>query len=164
MCLCNRHVFFTRNQIQQQAHLTGLGFAYHGVKQFVIIAGNFIARRPVKTWGRVTHICVNKLSSLVQIMACRLAGAKPLSEPMPECYYYWTFGNKLQWIYNRNLYILIQEIHLKMSPGKWRPSCLGLMCYVGVHLFRWPNAKFSEWQVRKWGHRAMLVYLRNSEN
>ena len=31
-------------------------------------------------WGRVTHICVDK--SLVQIMACRLIGAKPLSEPM----------------------------------------------------------------------------------
>ena len=29
-------------------------------------------------WGRVTHI------SSVQITACRLAGAKPLSEPMLE--------------------------------------------------------------------------------
>ena len=35
-------------------------------------------------WGRVTHICVNKLTIMVQIMACRLAGAKPLSEPMLE--------------------------------------------------------------------------------
>ena len=36
-------------------------------------------------WGRVTHIyaSVNQ-SSLVQIMACRLVGAKPLSEPMLE--------------------------------------------------------------------------------
>ena len=32
-------------------------------------------------WGRVTHICVSELS-LVQIMACRLVGAKPLSEPL----------------------------------------------------------------------------------
>ena len=36
-------------------------------------------------WGRVTHICVGKLT-LVQIMACRLNGAKPLSEPMLEYY------------------------------------------------------------------------------
>ena len=35
-------------------------------------------------WGRMTHICVSKLSSLVQIMACRLVGAKPLSEAMLE--------------------------------------------------------------------------------
>ena len=38
-------------------------------------------------WGRVTHIyaSVNKPAS-VQIMACRLDGAKPLSEPMLEYY------------------------------------------------------------------------------
>ena len=37
-------------------------------------------------WGRVTHICVSDLTTLVQIMACRLVGAKPLSEPMLEYY------------------------------------------------------------------------------
>ena len=35
-------------------------------------------------WGHVTHICVSKLAILVQILACRLAGAKPLSESMLE--------------------------------------------------------------------------------
>ena len=34
-------------------------------------------------WGRVTHICVSDVS-LVQIMACRLIGAKPLPEPVLE--------------------------------------------------------------------------------
>ena len=47
-------------------------------------------------------------SALVQIMYCRLVGAKPLSN---QC---WnvdnlTFGNKLQWDFNRNQYIFIQE-------------------------------------------------------
>ena len=45
-------------------------------------------------WGRVTHICVRK--PLVQIMACRLVGTKPLSNQ------YWiivnsTLRNKNQW-------------------------------------------------------------------
>ena len=31
-------------------------------------------------WGRLSHICIRL--TLVQIMACRLFGAKPLSEPM----------------------------------------------------------------------------------
>ena len=39
--------------------------------------------RDLTHWGRVTHIGVGKLS-LVQIMACHLDGAKPLSEPMLE--------------------------------------------------------------------------------
>ena len=33
-------------------------------------------------WGRATHICVSKHQSLIQIMVCRLGGAKPLSETM----------------------------------------------------------------------------------
>ena len=59
-------------------------------------------------WGRVTHICVSNEKSLVQLMARRLVGAKPLSEPM---WYFvnWTLGNKLRWNFNRNSYIFIQQ-------------------------------------------------------
>ena len=34
------------------------------------------------------------LPSLVQIMACRLAGAKPLSEPLLEYFLIWTLGKQ----------------------------------------------------------------------
>ena len=44
---------------------------------------------------------------LVQIMACRHAGAKPLSEPVLE--YCWPLAKTFHWNLNRNLYILIQE-------------------------------------------------------
>ena len=37
-------------------------------------------------WGRVTHMRQWIMSTLVQIMACRLIGAKPLYEPMLPCY------------------------------------------------------------------------------
>ena len=37
-------------------------------------------------WGRVMPICISKLPSLVQIMACHLVSDKPLSEPMLEYY------------------------------------------------------------------------------
>ena len=38
-----------------------------------------------------------------------LAGAKPLSEPTLEYIVNWTLANKLQWKYNRNSYICLQE-------------------------------------------------------
>ena len=41
-------------------------------------------------------------------MACRLTGAKPLSETMME-YCYLTHGKEFQWNLNRNVYIFIQE-------------------------------------------------------
>ena len=34
--------------------------------------------------------------------------------------------NKLQWNLNRNHTFPFKKINLKMSSGKWRPSCLGL--------------------------------------
>ena len=37
-------------------------------------------------WGRVTHICVGNLTIIGQIMACRLVGTKPSSEPTLEYY------------------------------------------------------------------------------
>ena len=41
-------------------------------------------KQPLTHWGRVKHICI--ITTLLQIMACRLFGAKPLSEAMmPYC-------------------------------------------------------------------------------
>ena len=47
-------------------------------------------------------------SALVQIMACRLFGTKPLSK---QCWVIvnWTLRNKLQWSFNPNIKLLIQE-------------------------------------------------------
>ena len=45
--------------------------------------------------GRVTHIVIYNQASLVQTMACRLNGAKPLPEPMLNCVN-WALGNKRQ--------------------------------------------------------------------
>ena len=45
-----------------------------------LISWSFYLKGP--HWGWVTHVCVSKLTSWVQIMACRLFSSKPLSKPM----------------------------------------------------------------------------------
>ena len=54
--------------------------------------------------------------SLVQIMACRLFGLKPLSEPVN-----WTFGDKPQLHFWLNKNILFKKMHLKyrLRNGGW---------------------------------------------
>ena len=70
-------------------------------------------------------------------MACRLAGAKPLSESMLE---YWTLGNKLQCEILIQIYTCsFTKTHLQMSSRKWRPSCLGL----SVLLELWLRSDFA---------------------
>ena len=63
--------------------------------------------------------------SLVQIMAWRLDGAKPLSEPLLE-YCCWTLGNKLQWNFNRNWNIFFQENAFENVVCRMASICLGL--------------------------------------
>ena len=58
-------------------------------------------------------------------MACRLVGDKPSSEPVLE-YFNWTLRNQIQWNFNRNSYIFIQEnsfryVVYEMSAILFRP-------------------------------------------
>ena len=66
------------------------------------------------------QICISKLC---QIMACRLLGAKPLSEPMSV--YCWLDPWK-QISFIKIEYILFKKMRSKMSSAKWRPFCLDL--------------------------------------
>ena len=56
-------------------------------------------------------------SALVQVMACRLFGAKPLPEPMLGIII-WTPRKKIQWKSNRNSIIFIAKMYLKLSFAK----------------------------------------------
>ena len=62
--------------------------------------------------------------SLVQIMACHLVGAKPLSKPYWTIVN-WTLRNKLQWNLKQNLYTFIQENAFGNVVG-WMAAILSL--------------------------------------
>ena len=74
-------------------------------------------------WGWEMH--QQTRPPLVQIMACHLFGAKPLSEPMLD-YFQWTLANIFQWNYNQNKILLIQENAFENVIAKWQPFCLSL--------------------------------------
>ena len=65
--------------------------------------------------------------SLVQIMACRLVGAKLLSGPMLEyCLLDPMEQISMKFPSKYNTTISLKKIHLKTSSGKWWLFCLGL--------------------------------------
>ena len=68
-----------------------------------------LTRRP-----RMTHTSLSGQSSLVQIMACRLIGAKSLSKTIRTyCWLVnWIIGNKFQGNFHRNTPVFIKEINL----------------------------------------------------
>ena len=68
-------------------------------------------------------------TSLVQVMACRLFGAKPLPEPMLTYYQLHPYWNKLQWNINRNSNNFIvenayQNLVCKLSAILCHPQCV----------------------------------------
>ena len=77
-------------------------------------------------WGRVTHICVNKLTVI--------DSDNGLSPGRPQVII-WTnagllliglLGTNFSEILSEIYTFLLKKIHLKMSSGKWRSFCLGL--------------------------------------
>ena len=59
-------------------------------------------------------------------MACRLVGAKPLSEPILGKLLIGPLGTNFSEILIKIHTFTFKKMRLKMSSGKWKPSCLGL--------------------------------------
>ena len=82
-------------------------------------------------------------SAFVQIMACRLIGAKPLSRPILG-YVNWPLRNELQWDFNKNTKCTFSKVHMNISSAKWRPFSLGgdeliLILYSRMYCLTVPN-------------------------
>ena len=77
-------------------------------------------------WGRMTHICVSKVN---------IIGSDNGLSPGCRQAIIWTnagmlligpLGTKFSEILSEMHTFSFNKMHLKMSPGKWRPFCLGL--------------------------------------
>ena len=90
-------------------------------------------------WGRVTHICVDKLIMI---------GSDNDLSPDRRQAIIWTNARflsigPLRTYFNENLIKIqqfsLKKMHVKMSSAKWRPSCLGLnvLMVCGVFSGSW---------------------------
>ena len=85
-------------------------------------------------WGRVTHICVSELTSIGSDNGLAPGRHHIITSGRRQAIIYTNAGILLIWPVGTNLSEIWIEIntfsfkkmHLKMSSGKWRPSCLGL--------------------------------------
>ena len=83
-----------------------MGKSKYALHVFILVSYNFYLYSCMFYNSlRPSDAHIKSSSPLVQIMACNLCSAKPLSETMLECCYW----NKLQGNLNENSYIFIQE-------------------------------------------------------
>ena len=82
---------------------------------------------PVLThWGRVTHICVSKLTIIVSDNGLSPGRRQTIIWTNAGILLIGPLGTKFNETSIEIHTISFKKIHLKMSSGKWRPSCLGL--------------------------------------
>ena len=93
-------------------------------------------------WGRVTHICVGKLTSIGSDNGLSPGRRQAIIRTNAGILLIRPLGNKLQWILVEILIFSFKKMHLKMSSGKWRPSCLGLNV-LNSRTFHGKKAHFS---------------------
>ena len=73
-------------------------------------------------WARVMHICVNKLTIIGSDYGLAPGRRKAIIWSNAGILLIGPLGTNFREILN----IFIKKMHLKMSSGQWRPSCLGL--------------------------------------
>ena len=86
-------------------------------------------------WGRVTHICVSKQAIIGSENGLSPGRCQVIIWTCAGLLVIWTFGNKLQWNLNKNLYIFIQEnafenVVWKMAAILSRPQCVELILII----------------------------------
>ena len=96
-------------------------------------------------WGRVTHICVSKLTII--------GSDNGLSPDRRQAIIWTNAGILLIGTLGTNFNEILVEIHtfsfkniyLKMSSGKWRPFCLGLNVLSWSMLVKWGTGRREPW-------------------
>ena len=77
-------------------------------------------------WGRVTHICVSKLSILGSDNGLSPGRCQAIILTNAGILLIWPLGTNFSGILIEIDIFLLKKKHLKMSSAKWRPFCLGL--------------------------------------
>ena len=85
-----------------------------------------ITLEPLTHWGRVTHICVNKLTIVGSDNGLSPGRRQAIIGTIAGILLIGPLGTNFSEILIGIQTFSFKIMHLKMSSGKWRPSCLGL--------------------------------------
>ena len=77
-------------------------------------------------WGRVTHICVSKLTNIGSDNGLSPGRRQAIIRTNAGILLIRHLGTNFSEISRAIHTFSFKKMHLKMSSGKWRPSCLGL--------------------------------------
>ena len=102
-------------------------YRWHNTRDvFTYLCPNLRQSRTLTHWGRVTHICVSKLSIIGSDNGLSPGRRQAIIWTNDGILLIRTLGTNFSEILSKIHSFSFKEMHLKMSSGKWRPFCLGL--------------------------------------
>ena len=100
-------------------------------------------------WGRVTYICVSKRTTIGSNNGLSPGRRQAIIWPNAGILLIQTLGTNFSEILREIYTFSFKEMHLKMSSGKCRPSCLGLKVLM------WP----SDTYVRRYNGSSLVQIM-----
>ena len=82
--------------------------------------------RPVTHWGRVTHVCISKLTIIVSDNGLSPGRRQAIIWTNAGMLLILPLGTHFSKILTKIHISSFSKMHFKMSSGKWQPFCLGL--------------------------------------
>ena len=108
-------------------HVCGLKCLQDKTDGLIYKGGNSSASAVELThWGRVTHICVSKLTIIDSDNGLSPGRRQAIIWTNAGILLIWPLGTNFSEISIDIQTFSLKKIHFKMSSGKWRPFCLGL--------------------------------------
>ena len=89
---------------------------------------------PLTQWGRVTHICVGKLTIIGSDKGLSLGRRQAIIWTNDGILFIEALGTNFSEILIGIQIFSFQKMRLKMSSAKWRPFCLGLNVLTKIKL------------------------------
>ena len=82
---------------------------------------------PITRWGRVTHICVSKLTTIGSDNGLSPGRRPAIIWPNAGILFTGTLGTNFNKILIEIYIFSFKKMHFKLSSGNWWPFCLGLI-------------------------------------
>ena len=101
-------------------------------------------RQKLTHWGRVTHICVSNLTIIGSDNGLSPGRRQAITWSNVAILLIGPLGTNFSEILIEIHTFSLKKIHLKMSPGKWRPFCLGLNVFIFENRKTWVLQKHAK--------------------
>ena len=101
-------------------------------------------------WGRVTHICIGNLTIIGSGNGLSPGRCQAITWTNVGILLIGPLGTNFSEMLIKIHTVSVKKIHLKISPGKWRPCCLGLNVLMWTVLITVISALWAVLSAMRW--------------